>query len=51
MIEEEREEDERKLNAAMAAAERVIVLVRERKEFQHFCFGPKSPLQILMNER
>ena len=32
MIEEEREDGERKLNVAMAAAERVNVLVRERKE-------------------
>ena len=51
MIEEEREEDERKLNVALAAAERVNVLVRERKDFQHFCFGPKLLMQILINER
>lgn len=30
MIEEEREEDERKLNVAMAAADRIHVLVREK---------------------
>lgn len=32
MIEEEREEDERKLNVAIAAAERMSVLVRQRED-------------------
>lgn len=32
MIEEEREEDERKLNAAIAAAERMNILVRHRED-------------------
>lgn len=31
MIEEEREEDERKLSVAIAAAERMNVLVRQKK--------------------
>ena len=51
MIEEEREEDERKLNVALAAAERVNVLVSDRKDFQHFRYWPKLLMQIFINER
>lgn len=35
MIEEEREEDERKLSVAVAAAERMSVLVRQTNDSPH----------------
>lgn len=47
VIEEEREEDERKLSVAIAAAERMNVLVRQKK-----CFLTKKiKIQALLKEK